>query len=413
MVAARFPSLLCAAFAVIILGPARPGYAELDYHLAAAESTGVTDRAEDQSAGASKGTDGFETLEGRLQLGHTSRLTTDQLGYAIMATTWFQSAPRVYLTHTLNLSSDIQPGPDTRLMLAGSAILTQPSMLDSAGASDPQAAGPRPVGNREFLTLYAHQALSWQLGAAWSVGQSLDGRIYRPISDDSGSLTNKSLSFAAQVNHQWQRDSAGLQTSLGVIESTGTGTTDPQTGLLVTPSQQSEFGDAMLSWKHEWTPELNHQASAGVFVLRTDRTRVLPAGSATVLWRHLEHSAQLSAGRSADSNIYVGAAYERTYAMLRVDLGLDRVDTLRLLAEANLEHDTTTAGATGTEGSANVFFGRLALRWRPGDTFRFALEYLIRDQHATSGQAGNTSPFASLNRQTVMLTVEVSYPQER
>jgi hypothetical protein len=412
MVAARFPFLLCAAFAVIVLGPGRPGYAELVYRLGAVESTGVTDRAEDQSAGASQGTDGFETIQGRVQVGHLGRLTTDQLSYAIMATTWFQSAPKVYLTHALSLASDIQPGPDIRLMLAGTAMLTQPSMLDSAAASDPQSAGARPVGNREFLTLQAHEALSWEMGAAWSMGQSLEGRLYRPIADDPDPTTNKSATFDAQVNHQWQQDSAGLLCSLGTIASSNTKVLDQQTGQLVASNSSSEFADTTLSWKHEWTPDLTHEATAGVFVLRTDRTRVLPAGSAGVVWRHFEHNAQLAAGRSADSNIYVGAAYERTYARLRVDLGVNRLDTLRLLAEANLEHDTTTAGATGVQGSANIFVGRLALHWQPGETVVYGLEYLRRDQRASAVEPGTTSLFTSLDRQTVMFTIEANYPRE-
>jgi hypothetical protein len=409
MVAARFPSFLCAAFAVIVLGPGRPGYAAFDYRLWAVSSTGVSDGAQDQSSSGSKGTDGFETIQGHVQLGHIGRLTTNQLSYALMATSWFQSAPSFWLTHTLSLSSDVQASPGMRLALSGSAMLTQPSMLDTAGSTDPQAAGPRPAGSREFMTLQAGEAFSWELGGPWSLGQSLQGRLYRPISDDPGSTTNKSLTFDAQVTRQWQQDSAGLRGNLGAISSSGNAITDPQTGEVVTASRSSEFGEGTLIWKHDWTPDLTHEATAGVFVLRADRTRVLPAGSAGVLWRSFGQNAELRAGRSADSNIYVGVAFERTYASLRLGLTLNQRQTLRLLAEANLEHDTTV-GSTGVEGSANVFLGRVGLRWETGGTFAFGLEYLLRDQRADAVAPGATSPFTSLRRQTAMFTIEASYP---
>ena len=413
MVAGRFPCLLCAAFAVIVLGFGRPGYADLEYHVGATSSTGVSDSAGDQSATTSKGVDGFETIQGRFQLDHIGRLTIDQLGYAIMATTWFQTAPSLWLTHTLRLSSEIQAGPDIRLTLAGSAMLTQPSMMDSAGSSDPQATGPRPAGNQEFITIQASEVLSWQLGGAWSIGQSLQGRLYRPINGDPGSVTNRSLTFDAQVARQWQQDSAGLLASVGAIASSNSAITDPQTGQLVASSRTSEFADATLSWKREWTPDFTHELTAGVFVLRADRTRALPAGSASAIWRHFGHEIQLRAGRSADSNIYVGAAYERTYANLHIDLTLDRLDTLRLLVEANYEHDTTTLGSSGVAGSANIFYGRLGLRWQPGDTFAYGLEYTLRDQRTAATDSGTTSPFVSLRRQTAMFTVEANYPSRR
>jgi hypothetical protein len=384
----------------------RSGHAELEYRLLASSSVGVSDNPKSLSTDKSAQADGFVSAQGGFQLGHIGRLTQERIAYGIMATAWFRDTEGSSLTHTLKLSSEIQAGPETRITLSGGATLAQLSMVDTAAATDPQAVGLRPAGNQEFVSVDAGEALSWQLGAWWHVDQALQGRLYRPISSNLGSAGNKSLTHDLEIARLWLRDRAGLRSRVGAISASSSALA----GQPVTESRNGEFAELALSWKHDWTPELSHELAAGVFVLRVDETQVLPAGSASLLWRRTGREIELRAASTAESNIYVGSAYERSFVNLSIALPVDRRETLRLLASADLEHDSTAAVSGGSQTTANVFFTRLGLRWQPGDTFAYGLEYTFRDQRASAPSSGASSLSSTFRRQMAMFTIEMQYP---
>ena len=182
-----------------------------------------------------------------------------------------------------------------------------------------------------------------------------------------------------------------------------------QTGQTTSESMSRTFVEMAMNWHHDWTPDLSHELSAGFFLMQSDGATPLPAGSAGVSWHRFGNEIVLRAGQSAESNIYIGAAYERRFVTLSLGLPINRRETLRLSADTNLEHDSITANSTGGQGSANVFAARVALRWQPGETFTYGLEYSFRDQRAATIATG-TSFFSSFRRQMAMLTIEARYP---
>jgi hypothetical protein len=304
------------------------------------------------------------------------------------------------------LSSQIQPGPETQITLNCDATLAELSALDTTTSADPQAVGPRPSGNQEFVAIQAGETLSSQLSGSWRASQSLEGRLYRTINSDVGPAMNKSVELDAQGARQWQRNEAGLRGRLAAMQTNA----GAQAVQATNATTSGEFAELTLDWRHEWTPDFAHELAAGVFALRMDQTRLLPAGYARLLWRHLDEEVELGAGQTADSNIYLGAAYERRFATLHLGLSINRLETLRLLADTTLEHDTTSSVSNGAQASTDVFSARLAMRWQPGDMLAYGLEYTLRDQHALSTDSA-FSPFVSFHRQVAMLTIEAHYPR--
>lgn len=402
----RFPSLPSAAFVVILLGMARSGHAEVEYHVFAGSWVGASDNPAARSDATPVQAAGFVTAQGRLELGHIGRLTQERMAYAIMATSWTGNAQSSALAQTLNLSSAIEAGPATRITLNGAATLTQLSMLDTTAATDPQTVGPRPAGDQKFMSLSAGEALSWQLGGSWSIAQSLDGGMYRPIGSAPGLAANKSLILNAAINHLWQRDSGGLRGRLGAI------TTDinTQAGPTTPGSPDSQFAQLESTWRHEWTAEVTHELSAGVLFLRRDGVRALPAESAAILWRRGGSDIGLRGEQSAGSNIYVGTVYQRSLVSLTIGLPLDRYELLRFLATADLEHDSASAVANGAGGTANIFATHIGVHWMPGNMFTYGLDYTFHDQRASAEGSVGASTFASFRRQLVVFTVEAQYP---
>jgi hypothetical protein len=380
--------------------------AELRYSLAAGSSVGVGDNPASQSDAASARTEALLAAQGRFQLLHIGGLTREQIGYGLLATSWTGNTGNTALTHTLGLSSEIEPTSGARLTLRGGGTLTQMSILDTAAASDPQTGGARPSGDQRLLSVGVGERFAWQVNAAWNIGQSLEGNLYRPLGSGYAGVTgNKSAAFAAEVAHTWQHDWVGLGGRLGaVVASGGTQTTD------TTPvPDHSEFAQAELTWRHDWTPEVTHRLSAGASVLRAYDVRVLPAAAASVTWRGTRHNLELRAARTTDSNIYLGAAYERSLVGLTLGFPLDRYDLLQLFLNGDLERDSMVAASGGPTGTVDVLFLRSGLHWRPGDLFTFSLEYWFRDQQGSTPNSG-PSAFSSLRRQMAMLTCEIQYP---
>jgi hypothetical protein len=401
----RFPCLSCAVLVLFVLGLGRPGLAELRYRLGAGSSIGASDNPRAQSSSGSSQADGFLTVQGRFQLSHIGPLMLGQIAYGITATTWSRNTRGPTYTQTLRLASELQAGPATRIALTGGAAWARMSNIDTAAPADPQAVGLRPAGDQQFLTFDAGEAFSWQPNSSWRLEQGLQGRLYRPVGSAQMVASNKSLTVDAQVTHLRQQDSYGLRGRAGAITS-GNGT---QTGQLVTVSRDSQFAEGALSWRHDWTPDLSHELAAGVFVLRADETRLLPALSAGLGWRRDGSEIGLLAGRTAESNIYIGTAYERSFVTLRMALPVDRLERIRLFADANLEHDSTSAAPVGAQGTANILSARAGLRWQLGEMFGCALEYTFRDQRASATESG-PSFFSTYRRHMAVLTIDMNYP---
>jgi hypothetical protein len=405
---APYLRLFCIAIAVgvFVLAAGRQGYAALEYRISAGSSTGIATNAASQSNGSATGLDGFETVQGRLQVSTVGQYTRNQLAYGLGATTWFRGTQGFSLSQTLGLGSTIEAGPATIITLDGSATLMQLSMLDtSASTVDPQTVGPRPAGNQLTLALQAGEGITWQPSPSWRLGESLQGRLFRPVHRDVAVAENKGLTVEAQLSYVWTQDTAGLRGRAGEVWAGSTGNA-------TTSNPNSQFAEGSVGWTHQWTEEWSHDVAAGVVALRVGDTdaRLAPSASAGVLWRRLGNVIELRAGQGAESNVYVGTAYDRRFVGLRVGVPINRLETLRFLVDGNAEHDWTTM-PDGSEASANVYAGRIGLSWQLSGSFSAALDYSIRDQHASStGSAPST--FASIRRQMAMLTVEARYPSQ-
>jgi hypothetical protein len=303
--------LICAAIVAIVPSLGRPGYAELEYRLLATGAVGASDNPRMQPDTATPRADGFVSALGQIELGHIGRLTQERLAYGIMGLSWFRNSLGSSVTHTLRLSSDIQAGPATKLSLSAGAMLAQLSTIDTTAPTDTQTTGPRPSGDQQFVGVDVGEMLASEIGGSWRVDQTLQGRLYRSLGSGVATTENRGATFLAELNHQWARDLVGLRTRLGIITS-DTSSVGAQSGQPETVRLTSELAELALSWQRDWTPEFRHAVTAGASVLYTDNSRVLPAGSASLLWRRSGYDAELRASSSADSNIYVGAAFQRS-----------------------------------------------------------------------------------------------------
>jgi hypothetical protein len=404
LMAGRFPCLLGVALVMILLGIGRSGHAGVDYRLFAGSSVGVSDNPQSLPRDADVRADGFVSAQGRFELTQTGRLTSQRASYGIMATAWARNTQGSSLIHTLSLSSDIQASPGARVTLNAGATLAQMSMLDTSAASDPQTIGPRPAGDQKFLGLNAGEALSLQFGGQWRLDQAINGQLYRPINGGQGSSGNANLSLDAGISHLWSQDRAALKGRVGAMMPIGS----PPAGQTTTSSSRSEFAEVLVGWSHDLSPDLTSELGAGVFVLRSKPSPV-PSASASLVWRRTGREIELRAARAPQSNVYLGAVYERSFVSLRVGLPVDRREALRILAAADVEHDSMAAVSGGPGGAANVFSGRFGLHWQPGDTFVYGLDYTYRDQRASATDT-ESSLFSTFRRQMVTLTIEMHYP---
>ena len=406
--AGRRPHLKYIVFTVVFLGMGRQGYAQLEYRLSAGTSVGVSDLSGATSATtAGLQPDVFVMARAGAELGYVGQKVRSLAAYAFAATWWLRSSEGSSLSHTLTLSSDIETSAATHITLGGSAALSQLSLVDSVASADPLTVGARPAGTMQFVAFDAHEAFVWQLNPRWRLDQMLEGRFFHPIGQDLGIAQSESLTHALAITRLWGRDQVGLRSRLGAIK------TDQATpvGGLVIPGREGEFAEALVGWRHDFTPTWSSDLAAGAFVvgLSGSDTVVTEAGSAALSYRYIGRELDLRAARTVDPNVFLGAALERDLVSLSVVFPMGQWDALLLNALADFEHDSTAGVPGGATPTTNIVVATAGASYQPGHMFKYRLEYTFRDQLASAAVASTTS-FPSFHRQIVMFTVEVHYP---
>jgi hypothetical protein len=202
------------------------------------------------------------------------------------------------------------------------------------------------------------------------------------------------------VARLWQHDTMGVRGRLGVMKTSGVQAT--------AGSGYTEMADSSLVWGHQWNAEVAQELSAGVLIMRNDQASLMPTASASVTWQRPGSTLTGRLAQTAQSSVMVGTSYQRRVATLAVVLPVNRLETMRLVASANLERDTPVGASAGSSGSINVFNAQAGLGWQPGDTFSYSLAYTFRDQFAADA-GGNPSAFSSFRQQTIMFTVSAGY----
>jgi hypothetical protein len=203
------------------------------------------------------------------------------------------------------------------------------------------------------------------------------------------------------------RDHAGLRARVGVIE---TGAIIPVGQVVAIPSSEDEFAEALLNWRHDFTPTWRSELAAGALVLHLPGGTVgpTPAGLAILYYQNAGQELELRAARTVEPNVFVGAAIERNLVSLRAGLPIGRWQVLRLNSVATLERDSAAAPG-GSTSTANILNVQAGARYQPGDMIAFSLDYTFRDQFAVSAAPG-ASPFTDFRRHIAMLTIEAHYP---
>lgn len=402
----RWP--IWAASVAILSGQEGRAFAGLEYHLSALGSLGASDNPRMQAADQARA-DGFVSAMGQVDLEHVGPVAQGRLSYGIMALSWFRSSQSSSLTHSLRLAYDVQIGPATKLALFGAATLAQLTTVDTTAPTDTQAAGPRPIGDQKFLGVEVGDTLTSQIGGSWRLDQGLDARWYRPLGSDVAETQNRGATLTLDLYRVWARDVVGLRTRGGIVTAGVLNGETTQPDAPVSSTFTGELMDLTLSWQREWTPDFRHTVAAGVSVLHTDKSRWLPNGSTSLLWRSSGHDLELRASSGADFSIYVGTVYRRHLVGLRGVLPLDRLERLRATVDTSLEHDSAEATSSSSGGSATVGLVRATIGWSLWDTFVLALEYELRDQHASTPDTV-VSLFPTFRRQTAMFTIAAKYP---
>jgi hypothetical protein len=224
------------------------------------------------------------------------------------------------------------------------------------------------------------------------------------LGNGSGSIDNKALTLDLALTKLWQHDSTGLRGRVGLMTTAGSAQgAQPTAG-----SGYTELAESSLAWGHQWNAEVVQELSAGVLVMRSDQARPMLTAAAAVTWQRPGSTFSGRLARTADYNVMVGTSYQRSVATLAVGLPINRLETMRLIASADVEHDSPVGAPNGSGGSINVFSAQAGMGWQPGDTFAYSLAYTFRDQFA-SDTGDSPSAFSSFRRQTILFTVSAGY----
>jgi hypothetical protein len=214
------------------------------------------------------------------------------------------------------------------------------------------------------------------------------------------------LSASLGGDYSWTRDGVSLNAT-GMDFITGPGI-DPF-GVAV-PGGHTFLGQALAGWRRDlaiaWSAQL--QAGIGWMIPPSGKVTLLPAGVATVNYRHLPWYATLMAQHAAVPNLFLGVATINDSAALSLTLPLDRGERMVVSGVASAARARAADPSDPLVGPYNyrlfTLGATLSYRFRDMPLFG-SLTYTVLNQHGTTAMGGALDVL----RHTLMLNLSAAF----
>jgi hypothetical protein len=370
------------------------------YELSPATSVGATSNVQALTSGQASA---FSSVTGMARLRVDTPRTHHSLSSRVAYTYYFVDGVRPTLAGDVNGSSSFDLSGAASLSLGAGAMITRTATvasLDLAG----QATVP---GSRLFVASSASQGLTYLATTRLSLSQGFGvNRVdYLTSSFETSPTGRSSTGLSARLggSYAWRIDSLSLG-GTGMILMANAGL-DPLGNPV--PAGNTLLGQGLAGWRRDlsttWSAEL--QGGVGWMVPPSGKVLVLPAGIATIGYRHLPWYATLMLQHAAAPNLFLGIATINTQAALTVTLPLDRGERYVLAGFGSFARADVTDPVAGAYNYNLISVGSsLSVRFRDLPLFG-SVTYTLIDQHGTAPMGGTLD----VVRHTVMVNLTAAF----
>lgn len=174
------------------------------------------------------------------------------------------------------------------------------------------------------------------------------------------------------------------------------------------PGSETLQLQALVGWRHEFSPELYVGTSAGALLvdaLAVNQFTVEPVAFATLHYQTPIALAEVVLTQSSQLNVYLGQPLLVDSALARLVFPLDRLQRFRLVGVGTAQREWTIA--PNVDAAVDLLAGDVGLAFTPlAQPFYASLDYTFQEQ---VGHTVGTTLYPSLHRQIVMLTLTATW----
>jgi len=277
-------------------------------------------------------------------------------------------SPRLTWRAGYTFSAALSPGADQTISysnqanLAAAAELTKFSLMTVSGSASqggtsfllsqqPADAGKpaiRAPGNPDLISASGVEAWSWQVSQRLVVQQTLNGSLSAPENDLHD--RNSELTGTVALEYQWGRDNVGLEGrgSLAWLRPVQA----------EFPPYKTTTNDLLARWNHDFTPQWNAFARAGIEQLYMGTGNrplaLLPTGNAIVRYTAGRVVGAIDFTHGSATNLQVGSVSLTDQATGRGIFTIDQEKARVLSFSAGFLHNEPLGEARISAGTGNA-----------------------------------------------------------
>ncbi|HVY41108.1 MAG TPA: hypothetical protein VHM31_24395, partial [Polyangia bacterium] len=214
------------------------------------------------------------------------------------------------------------------------------------------------------------------------------------------------LNQSGHFERSWGRDALTVDVLGSYFDSS---TTADELAAQLPGAARVVDGQALVGWRHEFSPAAFVGASAGVLVLDTlgggGGFNVEPVATGIAHYQTKVALAELIVSQSLQLNVYLGQPLLVDGAIGRLVIPIDRLERLNLVGVGTAQRQWSFGPPL--TAAVDLLAADVGLAFRPLTyPFLAALDYTAQEQ---IGHTVNMTPYPSLHRQVVMLTLTATW----
>lgn len=400
-----------ALFAVGIV--ARPARAQLDATAVANVTAGATNNPLSVEDGLPKSNDEFTMVRAGVGGRYQGQRTAQTLSYTYAGTFYVDTKAANAHAHDLlwTLLASPTARTDLQAQVDGSyGRLNSINPVAAVGAMNAQTVGTLnftgiPTGPVTYASTTASLSATYRPTAVKTWSELTTFTTFIPISGPAA--RSFVVTQSGHFERAWGRDALTLDVLGSYFDSS---TTADELAAQLPGAARTVDGQALVGWRHEFSPAAFVGASAGVLVLDTlgggsGGLNVEPVATGIAHYQTKVALAELIVSQSLQLNVYLGQPLLVDGAIGRLVIPLDRLERLNLVGVGTAQRQWSFGPPLAA--AVDLLAADVGLAFRPLTyPILASLDYTAQEQ---IGHTVGMTPYPSLHRQVVMLTVTATW----
>jgi hypothetical protein len=358
--------------------------------------------------------DTFTRLSGRATYYLRGPRLDQRLNYLLGAYLYVQGSQSYSLSNDLLYDATYRVSPDTEL---GLTLTGQQGRTNELTPFDLLTGGPsvaRPSTAENFLAGSAAQRFYWALGPFWSIGESLRGSIFEPLSDDTDQARTWGATAGLSLNRIWIQNTGTLYGRVGRGHSDQVAT---PAGVLRFPARDVDYGEAGLAWSHSYNDDWSHYLGGGLLGVKVptelDTEYYMAVHTALTYLTATGGTIALNFDRGVYTNVFVGDVMLQTGGGLHGTQFFGRGEAWSATFGLDYQHSKSLLYVDVNESRLDVVsaIALLTWDWTRHKRWLFELTYTYQDSDEAIRNRRVVGPL-KLNHFMAMATLEFSFPEQ-